>query len=226
MSSLPGCLLYRIARGLIGPGDLVTFSNTTWDTIVQDPSLYCFIPKEMSTVVEEAMMYLIDQGGYPLRAFWLMTAVLIPQIWHAENVSDPDIPYPVLRRQVDAFIFVKRGFETPERYIFAVQRLMDAQMVNPIPQPIKILNAPRTRLRVAKRLPELDPIIEKRLKTDHHTQLHLREGNSGTFQEQMAITERVTEMIKHRDYIQAVLCVLFRCYLFSHNESARDFPVR
>lgn len=225
MASLPGCFLFQISRGLLGPGHLAQFATTTCETICSDPSLFRFISEEMATAVHEAMAYLIEQGGYPLRAFWVMTAVLIPQIWHAQGVSDPSLPYPVLRRQTDAFIFVKRGFETPERYLFSVQRLFDIQQVRPIPIVMTMKAAPRIPLQARTKPKAIAKEPEHRIKTDNHTQLHLCEAEGGTFEEQMETTSQVSEMIKHRDYIQAILCVLFRCYLFSFNEANRKFPV-
>lgn len=192
--------------------DVQNMMIESWNCIKLDRSFSRYLPPVFAKPCDAMVQFVIDQGGLPLLTMWVLTAIHVPQLWNADGVSTDVYFYSELREQLDSFLLVKRGVENCERYLMSVARSFRNHGVEPMPQTLEVNFVPRVSLQPTQEVEELDSEEEKRIKTDHHCQLHLRESAGGSSSQQIEVTMAVSAFRKHSAYINKLLCIIFRCY--------------
>jgi hypothetical protein len=201
------------ASGAAPTATMQEWMRSSWKSIVADPSFQNFLPESFTEPIHSWVDFVIEQGGTPLRALWVTTAILFPQIWAVVSEGAP--PYPILRQQMIAFIFGKSGFNNPSDYLLSVNCAFRVHVSSPLPAGPSIAFTPKSRLRVPVHQVEFDPDLEKTVKTKHHVQLHLRVVDEDDPEEQLRITHKVSENIRHIEFINALLALVTRCWCHS-----------
>jgi len=209
------CYILGVANGDISVADVQAMMIESWKCIKLDRSFSRYLPPVFAKPCDTMVQFVIDQGGLPLLTMWVLTAIHVPQLWNAEGVSTDVYFYSELREQLDSFLVGDRGFENCERYLMSVARSFRDHGVEPMPQTLEVNFVPRLPLQPTEEVEELDSEEEKRIKTDHHCQLHLRESAGGSSSEQIEVTMAVSSFRKHSSYINKLLAIIFRCYNFS-----------
>lgn len=212
-------LLLDVASGYTPTQQMQEWMQKSWSSITEDPSFQVYLPVEFTESIHAWVEYIIAQGGTPLRTLFVTTAILYPQIWSV--VRDGAPPYPPLRSGVENFCFGRAGFDTPDKYLLSVNREFRMHTASPLSPGPSILFTPKRPLR--QRTESDSPgssELERQTKIKHHSQLHLRTSQGGSIDDEMRVTQEVSETSQHIEFTNILIAIVTRLWCYSFVEAA------
>lgn len=212
-------LLLDAASGYAPGEQMQEWMHRSWRLITDDASFHVYLPVEFTESIHAWVEYIIAQGGTPLRALFVTTAVIYPQIWSELGTGAP--PYPPLRCAVDNFCFGRPGFDNPDKYLLSVNREFRIHVTSPLGAGPSIAFTPKRALRT--RHGAAGPgskELERQTKIKHHSQLHLRTAQGGTIDDNMRVAKQVSKASQHIEFTNVLIALVTRIWCFSFVEAA------
>lgn len=213
--------LLDAASGYTSGPQMQEWMRQSWKMITEDPSFQIYLPVEFTESIHTWVEYIIAQGGTPLRALFVTTGILYPQVW--EQISGTAPPYSPLRHGMVNFCFGRPGFDTHDKYLLSVNREFRIHFTSPLGPGLTIKFTPKVPLRErdveAVPSPEVNK-LEQRTKINHHSQLRLRTAQGGSITDHMRVTQEVSETYQHIEFTNILIALVTRIWCFSFVEAS------